>query len=149
MKQSHVVNPALFPLIKDFVRGELGCSCPDAVFETISVQQDPVPFKGLPGDLLLAVGGRLLIVLIGTGHWQALTRALEQLVRRGREVRDAEGFNRIRFVVAAPDIDAAESRLRESFNALPFLDDRMHLHIIAPQRLRALRLGLEQRMPGP
>lgn len=129
------MTQTLFSNIKHFVRGELGCVCPDEVFATMDVQQAPSRFEGLPGDCLIVIGKRLLVLLIDTGHWQDMSRDLESLVRRGRELRDAEGFNRIRFVVATPDNEAAEPVLMEQFGALPSLDDRIHLHIIAADRL--------------
>jgi hypothetical protein len=132
------LNPTLFSSIKHFVRGELGCTCPDEVFATMEVQHAPCRFEGLPGDCLIVIGQRLLVLLIDTGHWQDVSRHLESLVSRGRELRDAEGFNRIRFVVATPDNEAAEPVLMEQFGAVPSLDDRMHLHIITPEGVPVL-----------
>lgn len=142
------MNPTLFSSIKHFIRDELGCACPDEVFETMDVQHAPARFEGLPGDCLIVIGNRLFVLLISTGHWQQVSRNLESLVSRGRELRDAEGFNRIRFVVATPDHEAAETVLMEQFGVLPSLDDRIHLHIIAPEGLPALFPQAEKRRPG-
>jgi len=131
--------------IKHFVRGELGCACPDEVFETMDVQFAPSRFEGLPGDCLIVIGKRLLVLLISTGHWQDVSGNLEHLVSRGRELRDAEAFNRIRFVVATADHEVAEAVLMEQFAALPSLDDRIHLHIITPEGLPALNQETEHR----
>lgn len=131
--------------IKHFVRGELGCACPDEVFETMDVQFPPSRFEGLPGDCLIVIGKRLLVLLISAGHWQDVSGNLEHLVSRGRELRDAEGFNRIRFVVATADHEVAEAVLMEQFAALPSLDDRIHLHIIAPEGLPVLNQETEHR----
>ena len=138
-----------FSDIKHFVRGELGCACPDEVFEVMDVQHAPSRFEGLPGDCLIVIGRRLLVLLIDTGHWRDVSRHLDSLVSRGRELRDAGGFNRIRFVVATPDKEAAETVLREQFGGLPSLDDRIHLHVISPEGLPAWQPHTEQRRPEP
>jgi hypothetical protein len=129
------LKPPVSSAIKEFVRGELGCTCPDEVFATIDVQSAPRQFDGIPGDCLIAIGNRLLLVLIETAHWRDVSRKLQQLVNRGRQQRDAGGFNRVRFVVATAEFETAEPLLREGFAALSSVDDRTHLHIVSPQRL--------------
>ena len=143
------MKPMPYSDIKYFVRSELGCACPDEVFAVTEVQPAPPCFEGLPGDRLIVIGRRLLVFLIDTGHWRDVSRHLASLVSRGRELRDAGGFNRIRFVVATPDKAAAETVLREQFGGLPLLDDRIHLHVISPEGLPALPPDMEQRRPGP
>lgn len=142
------MNPTLFSNIKHFIRSELGCACPDEVFEAIDVQHAPSRFEGLPGDCLIVIAKRLLVLLIDTGHWRDVSRHLESLVSRGRELRDVGGFNRIRFVVATPDNEAAKTVLMEQFGSLPSLDDRIHLHVISPEGLPALHPDTEQLRPG-
>ena len=124
--------------IKHFVRSELGCQCADEVFDKVDVQYAPYRFHGLPGDCLIAIGGRLLLLLIYSGRWQDVSRDLQGLLMRGRELRDAEGFNRLRFVVAAADHELAEAVLMEQFSALASKDDRVHLHVIDPAGLPVL-----------
>lgn len=131
------LNLILNSSIKHFVRHELGCACPDEVFATIDVQHAPSGFAGLPGDCLIAVGTRLLVLLIVTAHWPEVSRNLESLVNRGRELRDGGGFNRIRIVLATPQPTAAQAVLMEQFGDLPSLDDRVHLHIITADGLPA------------
>ena len=142
------MNPTQFSTIKHFLRGELGCACPDEVFAAMDVQHAPSRFEGLPGDCLIVIAKRLLVLVIDTGHWQDVSRHLESLVSRGRELRDAEGFNRIRFVVATRDNEVAEPLLMQRFGDLPSLDDRIHLHVISPEGLPALFPETEQRGPG-
>ena len=131
------MNTILNSSIKHFVRHELGCACPDEVFETIDVQYAPSGFAGLPGDCLIVVGTRLLVLLIVTVRWPEVSRKLESLVNRGRELRDGGSFNRFRIVLATPDPSAAQAALTEQFGDLPSLDDRVHLHIIAADGLPA------------
>ena len=124
--------------IRHLVRGELGCTCPDEVFDSVDVQHAPYHFHGLPGDCLIVIGERLLVLLIYSGHWQEVSDNLHSLWTRGRELRDSGGFNRLRIVVAAADKELAEAVLNKQFSALPSMDDRIHLHIIAPEALPAL-----------
>lgn len=126
-----------FPGVKQLVRSELGCACPEAVFEHIDALETSRCFAGLPGDHLFAIGNRLLLLVISSSPWQEVLGQLESLFMRGRELRDREGLHRFRLVVAAPDTDAAQAALELCFRASPNRDDRMHLHVIAPQTLAA------------
>ncbi len=133
-----------FSEIKHFVRRELGCACPDQVFDSIDVLDAPPRFPGLPGDYLIAIGHRLLILVIGTRSWQEVAPCLEQLFSRGRDIRDAEGFGRFRLVVVTGDIEVARPALAKLFDALTETDDRVYLHVIAPEGLPALDAGSGQ-----
>ena len=113
------MNPTLTAGIKHLVRAELGCTCPEKVFNTVDVDYAPGRFEGLPVDCLIEIGGRLLVVLVWTGHWRDVSRDLERLVTRGRELRDSGRFNRLRFVIASAENEVAEKVLMEQFAALP------------------------------
>jgi hypothetical protein len=115
--------------IEFFARVTLGCSCPDEVFEQIAVS--PVsPLPGLPIDGSLEIGGRLLIYVSIDKDIPVLTGSLEQIIREGRNARDSRGFNRLRFVVVTANADETEAVLAPLFSSLPFVDDKVHLHII-------------------
>jgi hypothetical protein len=148
LREESRLKPPLASTIKAFVRAELGCTCPDEVFATIDVQSVPRPFDGVHADWLITIGDRLLLVLIETTHWHDVSRNLEQLVSRGRQQRDACGFNRVRFVIATAECESAESLLRERFAALSCVDDRTHLHIVSPQQVPMLS-STGQGGPGP
>lgn len=138
---SHVrqsLNEKSSSAVRRFVRGTLGCSCPDEVFETIDVVKSPPWFEGLPGDYLLAIGNRLLVLVISTRRWEDVLQDLEELFLRGRELRDTEGFNRFRLVVATPDVEAARPVLMAQFDSLSHLDKRLHLHVILTGGLQGL-----------
>ena len=123
--------------VEGFVRGTLGCVCPEEVFEQIVVSPvSPVP--GLSIDGSLEIGGRLLIYVSVIKDVHVLTASLEQIVREGRHARDSRGFNRFRFVVVTAQTEKIEAVLAPLFNSLPFIDDKMHLHIITDEGITAL-----------
>ena len=124
--------------IKKFVREGLGCTCPDAVFDSISVEQNPDVFDEMQKGLLLRVGGKLLLYLVETNDWASVAAKLEQIIRWGRKNRDAGGFNRFRLVVSTPDIQPARQILVRQFDALNELDEKLHLHVITPDQLPEL-----------
>ena len=124
--------------IEKFVREGLGCTCPDEVFESISVEQNPGEFADFQKGHLLTIGGKLLVYLVETNDWASVAAKLEQIIRLGREKRDAGGFNRFRLVVSTPDIQPARQLLLQQFDALSELDERLHLHVITPDRLPEL-----------
>jgi hypothetical protein len=126
--------------VEGFVRGTLGCACPDEVFERIIVS--PVnPLPGLPIDGSLEIGGRLLIYVSIEKDIHILTERLGQIVREGRNARDTRGFNRFRFVVVAEETEATEAVLSPLFSSLPFVDDKVHLHIITHEGITTLFQG--------
>jgi hypothetical protein len=125
--------------IEKFVREGLGCTCPDEVFHSLRVEQNPATFSDLHKGYLLAIGGKLLVYLVETNDWASVAANLEQIIRLGREKRDAGEFNRFRLVVSTPDIHSARPILMRKFDALNELDEKLHLHVIAPDQLPELR----------
>jgi len=132
-----------FADVKHLVRSELGCACPEQVFEHIEILSASARFAGLPGDYLIAVGNRLLLLVISSSSWREVLQQLERLCVRGRELRDALGFNRFRLVVGVPELTAARAALVEHFDAAVDHDERMHLHVIHAEVLAAHGLGGE------
>jgi hypothetical protein len=124
--------------IEKFIRDGLGCTCPDEVFESISVEQNPGEFADFQKGRLLTIGGKLLVYLVETNDWASVAAKLEQIFGQGCEKRDAEGFNRFRLVVSTPDIQPARQLLLQQFDALSELDERLHLHVITPDQLPEL-----------
>ena len=144
------VHQTALPDVKRLVRSELGCACPDHVFERIEIFPASSGFAGLPGDHLIAVGNRLLLLVISSSTWQEVVDQLEHLCASGRQLRDAQGFNRFRMVVAVPEVAVARAALAAHFDAAVDHDDRMHLHVIRPEVLAAHGLaGGGPNGPGP
>jgi len=118
--------------VAGFVRGTLGCGCPDDVLRSIRMER-PGP-GGLP-TVRLQVGGRLLICLVGAPGSPAQADRVQALAVQGRAERDAGGYNRFRLVLVTngePDatvLATAEAR----FLAGAADDERSHLHRVARQ----------------
>ena len=127
------LGPAACGSVEDFVRDALGCTCPPAVFGDVRLQSAPAGFAEIPGTRLLAIGGRLLVLLVDSPVDMAVTQ-INRLLRQGRDLRDAGGFNRFRLVIVAPS--------GYEPGALPddvtLVDDRVHLHMLAAAQLPAL-----------
>jgi hypothetical protein len=119
--------------IEQFVRGVLGCSCPEAVFRSVTLEDNPPAFSGLLPARLLRIGGRLLVLLVEPREQDVPVLPLQQLVTRARQLREAEGCNRVRLVVAAPS--SMHALLTEAFTGLGGLDERLHLHVVTPGQL--------------
>jgi hypothetical protein len=121
--------------IEKFVREELGCTCPAEVFTSTYLEKNPDAFSDLVKGTLLRIGGRLLVYVVKMGDLASAGPKLEQILRRGREVRNADGFNRFRLVVVASDIEAGQQILLQNFESLSDLDEKLHLHVIKPEQL--------------
>ena len=119
------------PQATHFIRHTLGCGCPDEVFEHIRIDMLPEVFLGLPVDYMIDVGGRLLVAVCASADWRQVQQSLTGILRRAREYRDRNGFNRFRLVVAAEDADEARAVLQSVFDdAVSDGDEKMHLHVL-------------------
>jgi len=124
--------------IEGFVQGTLGCGCPPEVFKEIRIRADD-PCSGLPVDLSLEIGGRLLIYVVFAGEPESLAKNLSAVVDHGRRTRNKRGFNRFRLVVTSGDVSGTEGMLRPIFDALPDVDEKVHLHVIEDAAIGFLR----------
>ena len=80
---------------------------------------------------MIDVGGRLLVAVCASADWRQVQQSLTGIVRRAREYRDRNGFNRFRLVVAAEDADEARAVLQSVFDdAVSDGDEKMHLHVL-------------------
>jgi hypothetical protein len=124
--------------IEHFVRRELGCQCPAAVFRRIGVETCPEEFGNWPQGRLISVGERLLILVLRDDDPADLRRRLAGLLQEGRRLREAKGFNRFRLVIATSSAEVMGPSLKAYFDHLEGMDDRMHLHVIAPEQVPAI-----------
>ena len=118
--------------IKHFVREQLGCACPDNVFENITVTEQSDIFSS--ANTVYEIGGRLFVAVIVPADWNEISIQLGKLFVDGKQFRDQHGYNRFRLVIVTDD-DEADKDLQRIFNDLPGIDDKMHLHVIKPGRL--------------
>ena len=131
---SHVARRS----IEGFVRDALGCACPPEVFEDIRLETGPAGFTGVPGARLLAIGGRLLVLLVNGGMTGLPPREISTLLSQGRELRDAGGFNRFRLVIVVPEESTVRISAASDNGSVISGDDRLHLHQIVPAQLPSL-----------
>lgn len=116
--------------IAGFVRGTLGCGCPDEVFDSIVIEQATSPDPAAPYVRLL-VGDRLLIYVIEARDLERARAAMSMLARKGLEERDRYGLNRFRLVVATDQPTQPMTAAAASFADETGMDERAHLHVIA------------------
>jgi hypothetical protein len=119
--------------VKRFVREVLGCTCPDEVFERVSVEPGSQAIKSCAADYEINVGGRLLIVLSSEPLAAFSPTRLERVMAEGRKARDAGKFNRFRFIVQADNAAEGRKELLRMFDGLAAKDDRSHVHVIPRQ----------------
>ena len=116
-----------------FVREGLGCGCPDEVFSFIQIKKKPDVFHGLPIDYLVTIGDRLLVgICLSESLDSGMSEDIKKSLAAGKQLRDSAGFNRFRLVVTSEEADSIAPAIREQFNGLTGLDDRVHLHVIVP-----------------
>lgn len=125
--------------IERFVRGTLGCGCPDEVFQHLVLSRLP-PIAGRPPIVQLQVGSRLLIHVVAPPDGAAANGWIEQLAANGRAARDRHGYNRFRLVIASPTPPASTRGLQEHFARAIVGDEKAHLHFVGSDQLPA---GLE------
>lgn len=133
------MKPLESQAIEIFVRSTLGCKCPDEVFRDLSI--DP----NASGDVALrftrlAVGGRLLIYVLGPQSSDGLRGHIHGLASQGVHERDACGYNRFRLVVATDESLGLEAAVTQAFNMAAGADDRAHVHVVAARDVPAALL---------
>lgn len=128
------MNDASQGSIERFVRGTLGCGCPDEVFQSVAISRLP-PLAGRPPILQLLVGSRLLIHVVAMSPDATAAGLIEQLVANGRAARDRHGYNRFRLVVASAEPLPSARAITERFARAVVGDDRVHLHLIPADQL--------------
>jgi hypothetical protein len=128
------MSPVDSAAIERFVRGTLGCGCPDQVFNSVAIEHVAGPGDSQRHTRLL-VGNRLLIYILIATDREQVAATLPVLARRGCDERDRNGLNRFRLVIVAGHptrlTDTAPALFADAIGA----DDRAHLHVIAPELL--------------
>jgi hypothetical protein len=132
------LNSAACGRVEVFVRDVLGCTCPPAVFGEIQLESNPASFPENPGSRLLAIGGRLLVLLVDGSVVDMAAPQISTLLRRGRELRDTGGFKRFRLVIVTPQGGSPPMPVASDLDSVVREDDRLHLHTISPAQLPAL-----------
>jgi len=112
-----------------FIRGTLGCGCPNEVFETI--ESNRVAVGALPGVATrIVVGDTLLLYLVAPASIQELTDTIAELADSGRRDRDANRYNRFRLVVSDESNETERAGAAAAFAQEAGSDEKMHLHFV-------------------
>jgi hypothetical protein len=114
-----------YPEVKRFVQETLGCSCPEEVFDRISVDTGA-------GEVShrIRIGGRLLVYILDASRTVDVSRAIASALREGVRERDRDHFNRLRLVVISPGPDRIAETAQTAFSGSPVRDDKTHLHVL-------------------
>lgn len=121
------------PAVRRLVRDQLGCGCPEEVFDQVALGV-PTLFEGAPCLPLaeLVVGRRLMITLVAAEELRNLESDASALLDYGRKTRDAQGLNRFRLVLVGAVPDAALELLRREAASQ---DEKLHVHQLDPGSL--------------
>jgi hypothetical protein len=115
-----------------FIRGTLGCGCPDAVFENI--ESSRIAVGDVPGGATrIAVGSTLLLYLVVPQSIRALTETIAEVADIGRRDRDSHKYNRFRLVVSDDRDNAGRASAAARFAETAGSDEKMHLHFVDPR----------------
>jgi hypothetical protein len=139
-----MTNASTCQIVKEFVKGSLGCQCPDEVFKDIEMQMEDE-------GLRILIGKKLIVRLFPLGKRSASisVEKLLQIFGAGQRERDLKDFNRFRLVLVVNDGDEAKPRIEglsqkvtDLFRKSKTSDDRMHIHVIdeksVPEVLRVM-----------
>ena len=116
--------------LQRFVRGTLGCKCPDDVFQSVAIDRREDHTR-------LMIGNRLLIYVMETTAEPLAGRTVSRLAEQGLADRNSQRLNRFRLVVACPQSSADLPSATAAFAAVAGDDDRAHLHVISAGQLPA------------
>ena len=132
--------------IEHFVRGTLGCRCPDGVFRDIALETRTSP-EGASRYARIAIGGKLLIYILDPADADPGDGVVVELARLGVAERDRLGFNRFRLAMAAP-AGGDPRRAAEAFAGAVGTDGKAHLHAVPARALPTQLRGLARRSPA-
>jgi len=114
--------------IIEFVKGVLGCKCPDEVFEQIDAGVGH-PF-GNTRLQTMTIGERLLIYIWPTNDTSLVRAHLESMLLKGMKERDQRGLNRFRAVIATDHVEPMGAIAEEIFRDFRARDKAVHLHVV-------------------
>ncbi len=115
--------------VERFIRETLGCACPDAVFEHID-SRCQVALGPAILSRRINVGHRLLVYLLECDDPGVIGLWLPEVLSRGLEERDREGFNRLRVVVGTDNSQPVSQAAQRAFESQEGVDERVLLHVV-------------------
>lgn len=121
--------------VRRLVRINLGCACPETVFERIERSFRRQPTRERPYRLRLVIGDRLLIYLLGAPDPVTSQLRLADVIAAGRYDRDVHGYNRFRAVLSGITDPARRAALEAEWLRLADGDEHLHLHLMDAEEL--------------
>ncbi len=115
--------------IEAFVKGSLGCTCPDEVFDVVDDVSGIEIAPGLSLFHKITVGNRLLIYVYQADKAEDLKAHVPILVRHGNDEKSLCGYNRFRLVILC-DITAAVRPIADPLFESVNDQENTHLHVI-------------------
>jgi hypothetical protein len=119
--------------VRQLIREELGCDCPEEIFDEVVVGYPSIfGSPNISSSVQVLVGHRLLVSLVPVRDLQDVAEDGKQFLVEGKDIRDGNGLNRYRLVlVGRVSKDVMDELHKEASD----MDDRMHVHLIEPDRL--------------
>jgi hypothetical protein len=121
--------------IVEFVKGTLGCRCPDSVFEKIETGSVDA------GDSVrlarrIVVGDTLLVYIVVHRASLETGAGIGGLADLGRRDRDTHHYNRFRLVVADDGTSRDHDEVAACFARVAGSDEKMHIHFVSPETVQ-------------
>jgi hypothetical protein len=124
--------------IKGFIKGTLGCTCPDKVFKEIRHETNAILPQCRSPVSRIELGDRLLLYLLITDSPDIVERDLPVIIRNGRQERDRRGFNRFRAVVCVSNAGDIAHLAEDVFARYSEKDEKVHLHVLTREDVKAI-----------
>ena len=115
----------LQPLVRRFAQLDLGCACPEEVFDQVQLFWGTL--KPAYAELALVVGQRLLICFFPAAPFCHQPAIVLTVVRACVDLRDQHRLNRCRIVIAG---QLPEPLARQLSAECTRYDERVHLHLV-------------------
>ena len=91
-------------MIKSFIRSDLGCDCPEEVFDTIKYEHNSKLWHDRAIDHVLVVGDRLVVYICFVDDTKGFKSNFKKILGYGTKWRDDYGLNRFRLVIVTEKI---------------------------------------------
>ena len=123
-------------MIKSFIRSDLGCDCPDEVFDLIKYEHNCKLWHDLIIDHVLVIGDRLLVYIFFVDETKGVKSNFKKILGYGVKWRDDYGLNRFRLVIVTEKIKTIERMVQPLFEKMTAGDGKVHLHILNRGKLK-------------
>jgi hypothetical protein len=117
-------------MIKSFVINQLGCNCPDEVFNIIKWQKDVQIDNNIILNYKINIGNRLLIYIIEIEDHEFMNDNFIKVIKIGISDKNNNNFNRFRLAIISNNIAEIGSIAQNVFNNLNIGDQKVHLHLM-------------------